>query len=314
MKISQFCLFVLFTFLVFGCADAPGKKNGPVTLKVGDITATFIDNSAFGEQHRAGYNGIAELRHSAQESTLFVPLYAGFNIEHIFGGDSLIELFEPRRHPVELERLSDTQVQLHQPETPLSHVESWTTFTLTPPHYIDVDFRCIFHSTEFFKHGYAGIFWASYINAPPDRKIYFLGHKKEHHEREWITAWSPEHGLNSTHRSENDAFHMFVAPNFNVVLAKGMSDYRWREPFYYGRFHNMVFAYMFAVPPNEIIRFSQSPTGGGEKNPAWDFHLLIPDVMINKPYTFSARLVYKEFISAEDIAAEYHAWNADIKD
>ena len=90
-----------------------------VRLEKGELDVVFADNSAFGEYHRAKYNGIAELYHSAQDSSIFVPFYAGFNLEHIFGGDSLIELFEPRNHPMELYRVSDTEVQLYQSSTPL---------------------------------------------------------------------------------------------------------------------------------------------------------------------------------------------------
>ncbi|RLD76141.1 MAG: hypothetical protein DRJ07_16845, partial [Bacteroidetes bacterium] len=174
------------------------------TITVGDLHAVFIDNKEYGEHHRSGYNGISELKHSARDLNLFVPFYAGFNLEHIFAGDSLSNLFEPRKFPMELKRTSKTSVELHQTETPLSHVESWTTFKMVAPHYIDVSFRCIIKSDAFFKHGYAGIFWASYINAPQDKKIYFLGKDKESNENKWIGAYSTKHGVASTHIGVGD--------------------------------------------------------------------------------------------------------------
>lgn len=310
-------IFIFFSLLIFTCADKKtkstptagnGARTGPATLTAGELKAVFIDNSAFGENHRAGYNGIAELYHTAQESSLFVPFYAGFNIEHIFAGDSLHELFEPRRHPMHLKRIDERSVLLHQPETPLSRVENWTTFTMTPPHYIDIDFQCVFHSAEFFQHGYAGLFWASYIHAPPDKKIYFYGREKTNAKFQWHAGWSPEHGLKSTHLGKNDSLHLFMALNFNITLANDFSDLLFEKPFYYGRFHNMVFAQLFHVTKEGIIRFSQSPTGGGADNPAWDFQFIIPEFEIKKTYAFSARLIYKEFISAGDIAAEYESW------
>ena len=316
MKLRLFMLFAI-AFSIFACTGQNSDKvqdanisTGAETLSAGKIKAVFIDNSAFGENHRAGYNGIAALYHDAQDSSIFVPFYAGFNIEHIFGGDSLIELFEPRRHTIELERIDENSVVLHQPKTPLSRVESWTTFTLTPPHYIDVNFRCIFHSEDFFQHGYAGIFWASYINAPADKKIYFYGREKSDSQMKWLSGWSPEHGVKGTHVSVDDDINFYMAPNFKVTLASDFSDQLYEQPFYYGRFHNMVFAYMFDIPKEGVIRFSQSPTGGGELNPAWDFQFLVPDFKTKTPYEFSARLVYKEFIDAEDMAAEFSHWSS----
>ena len=279
------------------------------TIVLGDLHVVFIDNNKYGEHHRSGYNGISELRHSAQDSNLFVPFYAGFNLEHIFAGDSLSNLFEPRKFPMKLKRISKTSVELYQAETPLSHVESWTTFKVIAPHYINISFRCIIKSDAFFKHKYAGIFWASYINAPQDKNIYFLGKEKEKHEEKWIGAYSPNHGIASTHIGIGDNYKLFAAPGFNVTLASNYSSYLFSEPFYYGRFDNMVFAYLFSEPKEGMIRFSQSPTGGGPENPAWDFQFIIPDFIVGKEYSFNARLIYKEWEDAEDIMGEYKNWS-----
>ncbi len=100
----------------------------------------------------------------------------------------------------------------------------------------------------------------------------------------------------------------FFASNFNVTLSNHFSDYKYSLPFYYGRFHNMVLAYLFDSSESEVIRFSQSPTGGGATNPAWDFQFIIPQPEQGKEYSFRARIVYKPFISREDILEEYQSW------
>jgi hypothetical protein len=278
-----------------------------VRLSNGIINAVFVDNNAFGLDHRAGYNGIAELTHRSQDSSIFVPNYAGFNLEHIFGGDSLAELFEPRKHPMELYRISDSEVLLYQSPTPLSGVESQTVFKLTGSHYIDVLFRFIIHDGSFFKHGYAGLFWASYIHEPGDKKIYFRGRKEGSESTGWISAYSTAHGTKSTHLGKQEKDPVYFAPNFNARLASHFSDYRYDQPFYYGRFHNMVLAYMFK--PDQGIRFSQSPTGGGDLNPAWDFQFIVPDFEVGKEYSFQARIMYKEFAGENDVRDEFEDWN-----
>ena len=211
------------------------------------------------------------------------------------------------KHPMQLYQISDTEILLYQSPTPLSQVESQTIFKLVDPHYIDVTFRCVFHSKDFFKHDYAGFFWASYINKPQDKKIYFRGRDKQSSVYEWISAFSEKHGLKSTHLWEKDNQNIFFQSNFNATLASHFSDYVYQYPFYYGRFHNMVLAYFF--DRSKGIRFSQSPTGGGATNPAWDFQYIIPDLKVGQEYSFHARIVYKEFKNREDILNEYQTWD-----
>jgi len=281
-----------------------------VDIKKGDLKVRFVNNMPYGSDHRAGYNGISNLLHPAQDSMPFVPFYAGFNLEHIFGGDSLMQLFEPRKHPMVLSQSSEDELLLYQAPTPLSGLESLTSFKLVEPHYIDITFRCIVHEIDFFKHGYAGLFWASYIDSPSDKKIYFYGSEGAEHSKKWIEAFSQKHGEESTHVRMNDSIDFYFAPNFNARLANHFSNYRYTLPFFFGRFHNMVLAYMFES--SEVIRFSQSPTGGGKTNPAWDFQLLIPDLKKGKEYTYNARMIYKLFISEEDITSEYLSWEKGL--
>src|SRR5439155_26870416 len=147
------------------------------TFKLRDITAVVGDNAADGPQ-RAGYNGVWSLTHKTGRRSLFVPGIAGLNHEHIFDGetdDSSIEVFfEPRHAPMELRKLSDNCAELHQPPTPTFHLERGTRFTFVEPHYIDFHYRCI-PRQHVFRNGYIGLFWASYIDAPEDKSIYFVG-------------------------------------------------------------------------------------------------------------------------------------------
>ena len=306
---------VITLFFLWSCSEKKTEFLEPeglewqnvLTVEKGLLKAVFVDNTAIPPLHRAGYNGIAQLFHTEEDSAVFVPQFAGFNLEHIFGGDSLHQLFEPRLHPMTLFRKREDEVLLYQGATPLSSVESLTSFKLTEPHYIDVTFECILHDGEFFQHGYAGLFWASYIQNPADKKIYFRGvDQKSSGTPSWIGAWSEEHGKQSTHRSQDDDHDFFFAPDFNATLASNFSSLRFSEPYYYGRFGKMVLAYFF--DSEEVIRFSQSPTGGGELNPAWDFQFIIQSPKPNKKYSFKARMMYKPYINDEDVSDEYQKW------
>ena len=309
------CLPLLLALLA-GCSEKKNKTLKPegyesenvLTVENGDLKVIFVDNSQIKPHHRAGYNGIAQLYHVRQDSGIFVPALAGFNLEHIFGGDSLVQLFEPRLHPMTLYRTGETEVMLYQTPTPVSGVESLTTFSVVSPHYIDVTFECIFHDTAFFSHDYAGLFWASYIYRPADRKVYFRGRSEQSDSTAWIAAWSDEHGDSSTHKGVNDDHDFYFADNFNATLASNFSSYRYTEPYFFGRYKDMVLAFLF--DGSDVFRFSQSPNGGGRSlNPAWDFQYLIPSPESGKIYSFKARLIYKPFVSENDIAEEYLQWS-----
>src|SRR5687768_17570367 len=106
-------LFPLLSFfLAASCSDKRAivlkpegyEAHNILTVEQGDLKAVFVDNTGFEPDHRKGYNGIAQLYHSQEDSSIFVPAYAGFNLEHVFGGDSLHQLFEPRMHSMSLYR------------------------------------------------------------------------------------------------------------------------------------------------------------------------------------------------------------------
>ena len=304
-KIPIFFTLLVLSSIIFTCSQE--KDINSISLSIGDLTATFVNNEAIPPVHRAGYNGIARLTHREQDSTIFVPLYAGFNLEHIFGSDSLIEVFEPRKHPMKISQQGPKSIELYQSPTPLSHVESKTIFELKPPHYIDVDFEFMIRDRSFFTHGWVGLFWASYIHEPEDKHIYFWGTAGAETRPGWIAAFSEKHGYQSTHLSRDDNHHLYFAENFNPpLLVHNFSNYRFHQPFYYGRFRNMVLIYMF--DNDQDIRFSQSPTGGGPLNPAWDFQFIIEPFEINKVYQFKARIVYKPFMNQLDVIEEFEKW------
>jgi hypothetical protein len=311
-------LLIIIVFL-WACSHNKSKTLKPqgyesenvLTVESGDLKAVFVDNSEIAPDHRAGYNGIAQLYHAQQDSGIFVPAYAGFNLEHIFGGDTLAQLFEPRLHGMQLYRKSEHEVLLYQAPTPISSVESLTSFKVVNPHYIDVNFECILHNTAFFSHHYAGLFWASYIANPPDKRIYFQGSSEKGSDSiRWIAAWSGKHGDSSTHKSVNDNHDFYFADNFNARLASHFSTYRYTEPYFFGRYKGMVLAFLLDGG-REVIRFSQSPDGGGKLNPAWDFQYLIPSPEPRKIYSFKARIIYKPFVSDNDIAEEYRRWKGN---
>src|SRR4051812_2557120 len=168
---------------------------GHATFRVGDLEAVIGDNEAWGE-HQAGYNGLWSLRHASGTRPLFVPDFAGLNLYHLFDGEaddySPAVRFEPRRAPMTFRALSDTEAELHQPPTPLFHLESRIQFTLVAPHFIDVRYRCVAHEPAF-RRGYIGVSWTSYIHAPEDKSLHFLGYPAHGMESLWCQLCTLHH-------------------------------------------------------------------------------------------------------------------------
>lgn len=282
------------------------------TLKAGDLTAVIGDNSAH-EQHRAGYNGLWNLQHTKGTRSLFAPPIAGLNLEHIVTGEHLEDaktFFEPRNAPMHLTRLSDTEAELHQPPTPTFGVESWTRFTLQAPHYLDMTFRCRAHR-DVFPRGYLSLFWASYMNAPVDKSMYFLG-GLDGQKEQWTQFCTQWHNDQSTVRHRDDSFEMTFPEGGRDTLFKSLSRFRFDLPFFYGQFDDLVWIVMF--DRTEGIRFTHSPSGGGANaelkttNPAWDMQFLIQKPQVMKDYGFKVRTVLRPKCSREEILAEFQRW------
>src|SRR5262249_24755112 len=148
--------------------------------------------------------------------------------------------------------------------------------------------------------------WASYINAPEDRSLYFRSGGL------WQQLCTQRHNDESTVRHRADRFE----PKFTGVrppaLFKSLSPLRYDEPFYYGLRGTHLFLLMFASA--EGVRFAHSPSGGGVSrerqtaNPAWDFQFLVPKYEVNLEYGFRARAVYRERCGREEVLREVAAW------
>ena len=310
LRASSAAALVLSTGLRVASAEA---KSGQATLKTGDLTAVVGDNSADGE-HRAGYNGVWSLRHSTSARSVFVPAVSGLNLEHIVTGEHLEDaktFFEPRHAPMNLISLGESGAELHQPPTPVFHVESWTRFQLVAPHYLDMHFRCVAHQPVF-PHGYLALFWASYINAPADKSMYFPGGLETGPKNLWTQFCTQWHNDQSTVRHRDDTFEMEFPPGGRDTLFKSLSRFRFDQPFFYGHFDDLMWLVMFDRA--EGIRFTHSPSGGGANaalqttNPAWDFQFLVPKPEPMKEYSFSVRTVLRPRCSREEVLGEFAKW------
>jgi len=276
-----------------------------VVLKRAGVEAMIVDNRAADDAvlpgHRAGYSGVASLVHARRKENLFVPGYAGLNFEHVHDGTTKPRdvLFEPRHAPMELRAIDPSTAELYQKATPNYGLESVLRYRLLDDGTIEMTFECI-PRERLFKHGYVGLFWASYIHRPESLDIHFLGQEADAPgPARWIRGVTPAHGVLPTHPAASDRRAFAHDPDFPLTLVFNLSRYRYREPWYYGVSHGMALVFVFR--PKDLVRFSQSPSGGGQGNPAWDFQYLIPDYEVGKRYQMVMRAMYVPYESPEQI-------------
>jgi hypothetical protein len=311
MEARSVCVAVLNCGLVAislaSRALAGTEPNKPyVVLERGGVRAAIVNNEAVDDAvlpgHRAGYSGVASLTHSKQSRNLFVPFYAGLNFEHIHDGTVQPReiLFEPRNAPMKIRRVDEHAAELHQPPTPHWQLESWLRYELLEDGAIEMTLECIPHARTF-KNEYIGLFFASYIHQPESLDIHFLGvpSNEKTVKPQWIRGMTPDHGILPTHLAIGDDRQFPHDPNFPLSLVFNLSNHRYSQPWYYGVSHGMALVQMFRPP--DRVRLSQSPSGAGDGNPAWDLQWFIPQYEVGKRYRFVMRALYLPFESQDQI-------------
>jgi hypothetical protein len=269
--------------------------------------------------HCADLNGIWSLTSVHEKRNCFVPRYAGLNLEHLMDGlfatDQEGDTFEPRHHPMQVERISDRAVRLVQSRTPQTHVESSTIFEVKEPNIIDFHFTAKLHQPPRAGKQF-GFFWASYINAPDFPCLFFLNP-----DGFWNCLSPDMHGTGSTvcHSTIDEPQFGLADRSYNVrSLAHGFSDRRFDLPLVFGRPHDGNMLYLQMFDQTSPVRLTMSPTGGDHNeekrvyNPAWDYQFVIDDVETGKEYHLRSRLVYKAYGGRQEVIDLFSQWKDEI--
>lgn len=305
--------------------SSASDENRPVetlTITEGDLKVILRDNS----QSPSVLSGMASLcnQHDAPDFNAFDPdnqgASAGLNFEHIISGHkSPGNSFTPRRGTYRLLALPDgrSAMLVRREEDDPRAMSSTLKYTVTKPHYIDVDFRCIPHDTSLFgRRGYAILFFANYVNNVEDVALQFRGVEKTGQDEKWVKADAPkghpDWRQGGTYRSVSAADLQYDADHNFTLNSWSYDSPRFSKPFYFGKAgKGMVYILMFSKIHTEEdeIRFSlfkfklpRTP------RPAWDSQYVIRKMQEGKQYGFKARLVWKKFVSPEDCLKEYEAW------
>jgi hypothetical protein len=281
-------------------------KKPYVVLKRSGIEAVIANNEAVDDavlpRHRAGYSGVASLTGAGRKDNFFVPGVAGLNYEHIHDGTTQNRTiqFEPRNAPMELRVIDEHTAEVYQAPTPFFALESCLRYRLLEDGVIEMTLECIPRKATF-KNGYIGLFWASYIHQPKSLDIHFKGHGEGEKETRWIRGVTPKHGVEAVHVAHDDQRQFKHDADFPLLLVFNRSKWRYREPWYYGV--NGEHAYVQMFRPKDRILLTQSPSGGGTGNPAWDFQFYVEDYRVGERYQMVMRAMLLRFESAAQVEA-----------
>jgi hypothetical protein len=278
-------------------------------LKRAGIEAVIVTNEAVNDAvlpgHRAGYSGVAALRGAGRKENLFVPAYAGLNFEHIHDGTIQENkvLYEPRNAPVELRVIDEHTAELYQAPTPHYALESCQRYQLLEDGTIELTLECI-PRKKTFRNGYVGLFWASYIQQPPSGAIHFKGRAVDEKAKQtrWLKTITPRHGVDATHPAVDDDRIFAHDKGFPMTLVFNNSKWRYTEPWYYGLHGEHAFVQLFR--PRDRIRLTQSPSGGGKGNPAWDFQCFFSDYQVGQRYQMVMRAKLVRFRGEKELEQE----------
>jgi len=191
---------------------------------------------------------------------------------------------------MELRVLNDRTAELYQAPTPYWGLESCMRYELLDDCVIELTFECV-PRRDTFTNGYMGLFWASYIDHPESLDIHFRGFSQGAEANAgWLRGVTPAHGTLATHRAQDDQRGFAHDSMFPLELPFGFSRLRYVEPWYFGVCRGMAFVQMFRA--QDAVRLTQSPSGGGNGCPAWDFQWFIEKPRLGQRYQLVMRAAY----------------------
>jgi len=296
-------------------------------LQAGNITVLLRDNSN-SPKVLSGLDSLFD-RKNAPDFDAFDPddlgASAGLNFEHVICGHSNRDnAFAPRKGRYDLHRPGDSMsaMLVRKAEDDPWALASTLKYSLIPPNAVDFEFHCRAHKPELFgERGYAVLFFANYMNDVADVALHFRGIRAPGGPEDWIRADAPPGHPDYNH---GGTYHSLPAQDLrydtdhNFKLNLWSYDYpRFTQPFYYGLATNgMVLVLMFDRMHTEQdeIRFSLFKFKIPRRpRPAWDFQYVIHKVEKDRTYGFQGRLIWKRFVSPEDVQDEYRRWQAMLK-
>jgi hypothetical protein len=289
-------------------AEAPERRNGPAMhcqmIQTGEIQAVVGDCSRDG-MGGPQYCGLWSLTSKQRPFNCYGNSYAGLIPGELRGKTAMLEVID------------EVTVALRREVNDAYPSDARAVYRLVGPDCIEHTLSVRDAKPLLRADGYREVSWCSYINSPEDPKLYFVS------GGEWTSYLSPTHGIGSriapSHLPEEQLEPLAPQDEDRRPFHHDWAPVRFDEPFYYGRLGKMALIHVFDNATD--LRFFCSPSGGGasllanQYCPAWDFLWVIPAdrYASGEEYRFRLRLIYKPFVSDEDVLGEVRRAQAEMK-
>ena len=278
-----------------------------VRIAAGSISATVSTTGIYGW---CGLDNLAHIEHPME--WLLRP---ALTLEHYIAvpmdDPNYIE-YEPMASTRILEDVRSDGCTLRYAPMSCCEVDCAISYRMTPPHYVDVLVTA--HTTrEQWPHNYLALFFATIVDAPIYTGVYIIGNDPNL-EFSRSNPWVHFNGQGETH---GRTIHPSGVANPELARPDDPpntyffddSSVRFDHPFFYGTVDNMVFSAIFKNSDRGHIRFTVNPASAFGA-PAWDFFWLIEDLAPGETRQLPLRVLWKPFISRQDILDEYESYNA----
>jgi hypothetical protein len=308
------------------------SKNSPksVLLDDGVLSAELFPSDGNNENPccSAEQNGFRTFSHSAYPNHDIFGV-SGLNFEHIFSRlseDWERGEFSPRKVACVLEPHSGNSASLFWPSATSSWgADSKMTYSLNGNGYVDLEFRTSFAKDP--EREYLLYMWANYMCGVRSPVTHFWGIKNFSSLTDnfgtgdfgWVTfgAWPlpplfDEQGIVGF-LGAPELWHESRFKNLNFM---SYEDCRFLLPFFWGIVDgdgdlsttndDMVYAMMFDQA--ESLRMIMWDFARGEHKPVWDWQYVIQAPKPGCSYGYRARVLYKPYVSPEDVVSEYVQW------
>jgi hypothetical protein len=174
------------------------------------------------------------------------------------------------------------------------------SYTISDPHYLDFEITMTPRKNPVSESPRMGALFTSMVNKPGDAGIYALGTTESHPNPIWLRL------------SVDQAGAAMMAESAETGEKAPFTG--WFLPLYYGLVQGYLFLLMFSTAEvggmeetQLVLPWLSTPTSQA-KRPSWDFAFTSPTARLNEKRLLRGRLVYKKFVSREDVVDEYRKW------
>lgn len=301
----------LLALLLCGCGGAP-----ELTVRAGELVATVRGNEPDADPMDGPPSGLSRLSWRGGASPF---ASAGLNLEHVFAAHpDPRNGFGPRAGRLELVPLAggDGATLVRRREEDPWPVSTRLTYELVAPSYVDFELEATIHdASQFQPEDLVVFFLASYVEGASDVELSFRGLPGPGQPEQWVRTRPRGKEAGETYVPLDSPGLPPHPEDVHLQLNAGHEDWpRIARPYCFGRVGEMVLALFLDVlrSEDEEVRFTVMRWRAHEGRPAWDLGWVVHELHDGKTARLRGRLLWKPFVSEEDVTREYEAWRAAL--